>query len=125
MSIMCEECKCSIFDNDSGCDNGCGCCNREAINELLATRTAQLLAITDADRESGNSENPILLAESQPNRYQFVIVFFTDFDGVKITEDLNDEDAELSVQFFNTETEQDLIEGALYDWAINYYQNIN
>lgn len=123
MSIMCEECKCSIFDNDSGCDSGCGCCNREDINELLATRTAQLLAITEDDRDEYSDENPIFHAEQGPNRFYTLSMFFTDNDGVRIEEDLSFND--ITVTYFTDETSQELTEGALYEWAINYYKENN
>ena len=119
MSIMCEECKCSINLN-SGCDNGCQCCNRGAITELIATRTAQLLAITEDDRDDMDSENPILLAETHPNRFALMSLFFTDSDGVQIQEDLDLN--EVTVKFFTDETEEEITEGALFDWAINYYK---
>lgn len=121
MSIMCEECKCSIFNSDSGCDNGCQCCNRETITELLATRTAQLLAITEDDRDEYSDENPIFHAEQGPNRFAIMSLFFTDNDGVKIEEDIDL--GHITVTLFNDETEQELTEGALYEWAINYYEN--
>lgn len=124
MALMCEECKCSIFNSDSGCENGCGCCNREGINELLATRTAQLLAITDEQRDEyldGESDdNPILHAETGPNRFASMSLFFTDSDGVRIEEDINCN--EIEVYYFTDETEQQLTDGPIYDWALNYYQ---
>ena len=125
MSIMCEECKCSIFNSDSGCDNGCGCCNRDGINELLATRTAQLLSITDEQRDEyldGESDdNPIRHAETGPNRFALMSLFFTDNDGVKIEEDLELND--ITVTLFNNETDLEITAGALYEWAINYYRD--
>lgn len=121
MAIMCEECKCSIFNSETGCDNGCQCCNRETIMELLATRTAQLLAITEDDRDEYSDENPIFHAEQGPNRFAIMSLFFTDNDGVKIEEDIDL--GHITVTLFNDETEQELTEGALYEWAINYYEN--
>lgn len=49
MSIMCEECKCSIhLENQpdgsreyGGCDNGCQCCNRETNNKLPIALTIE------------------------------------------------------------------------------------
>ena len=47
-------------------------------------------------------------------------LFFNDSDGVRIDEDL-DLDA-ITVHYFTNGEERELQEGALYDWAINYYR---
>jgi hypothetical protein len=91
--------------------------------ELLATRTAQLLAITEDDRDEYSDENPIFHAEQGPSRFYIMSMFFTDNDGVRIQEDLDVN--EITVTLFNEETEQELTEGALYEWAINHYKENN
>jgi hypothetical protein len=88
-----------------------------------ALREEQAAAVTDQMREdeSGNSENPILYAEAGPCRYQTITLFFPEEDGVRIEEDLDQH--LFKVYYFNDESETELTEGALYDWALNYYEN--
>lgn len=88
----------------------------------LATREAQVLAITEDVRENdnGNAENPILYAEAGPNRFASMSLFFPEEDGVRIDEDLDLE--ELTVTYFTDEGETILTAGAVYDWAVTYYR---
>lgn len=89
------------------------------IKITLEDRNAQVLATTEEDRENLNEDNPIIYAESAPNRYQTVTLFFPEEDGVRIEEDL---DLHLfRVYYFNDESETELTEGAVYDWALDYY----
>lgn len=120
MSLMCEKCKCTI-GLDKGCDNGCSCCNGATIESLIEERTAQLLSITEEQRDNGDESNPILYAEQGPNRFALMSLFFNDSDGVQIQEDL--ELNEITVKFFNDSKEQEITAGALYEWAINYYRD--
>jgi hypothetical protein len=87
----------------------------------LKQREAELLATTEADREEGNEENPFVYAESAPNRFRIMSFFFPNDDGVKIQEDLDLN--EVSVEYFNDTERVTLTEGALYEWAIDQYEN--
>jgi hypothetical protein len=137
MAIMCEECKCSIYLEEQedgtkeygGCENNCPCCNKEegtsTISEVLAKRNAQVLAVTDEDRDEMDENNPIVFAESGPNRFSLMSMFFEDKvggdnDGVQIQEDLDC--GEITVKYFTEEGEVELTEGAVYEWAINHYR---
>lgn len=91
------------------------------INSLIEERTAQLLSITEEQRDSSDESNPILYAESGPNRFALMSLFFNDSDGVQIQEDL--ELNEITVKFFNDNEEQEITAGALYEWAIKFYKN--
>lgn len=42
MSIMCEECKCSIDRETQACDNGCLCCNGERITYYTTCETCEI-----------------------------------------------------------------------------------
>ena len=132
MAIMCEVCKCSIYLEEQpdgtkeygACENDCSCCNGEgmkALNELLAQRTAQILATTDEDRDAMDDSNPITFAEGGPNRFALMSLFFTDSDGVRIEEDLELND--ITVTYFTDDEDLIVTEGALYDWAINFYRD--
>ena len=91
------------------------------IDELLATRTAQLLDITEDQRDSGDESNPILFAESGPCRYRVMTLWFTDDDGITITEDDDPlEDSDISVKYFSSDGEIELTSGELYEWAIDF-----
>jgi hypothetical protein len=87
----------------------------------LKQREAELLATTEADREEGNEANPFVFAESGPNRFRIMTLFFPNDDGVKIEEDLDLN--EVSVEYFNDTERVTLTEGALYEWAIDQYEN--
>ena len=88
--------------------------------ELLETRNAQVLATNEEEREDGDEGNPVLFAEQSPNRFALMSLFFTDTDGVRIQEDLDLN--EVTVHYFIDEQEVELTSGAVYEWAINYYQ---
>jgi len=88
----------------------------------LTTRTEQVKALTEADREEYSDTNPIIFAEQGPNRYSFITLFFPEDDGVRITEDLDLGDIEV-IYFDTTGKEQEIKEGALYEWAFDYYQS--
>ena len=138
MAIMCEACKCSIYLEEQpdgtkkygACENDCACCNGEsmkALNELLAERVAQIIALTEEKRadleetqDMGDS-HPILHAEQGPNRFALMSLFFTDTDGVRIEEDL--ELNEITVTFFTDDEDLIVTDGALYEWATNYYRD--
>lgn len=85
----------------------------------LKQREAELLATTEADRDEMNEKNPIVFAEGAPNRFRVLTLFFPDNDGVTIQEDL--ELDEVTVSYFNKEGQEELTEGAIYDWALNYF----
>jgi hypothetical protein len=97
----------------------------KSIVDVLAKRNAQVLAVTDEDRDKMNEENPVIFAESAPNRFSLMSMFFEDKvggdnDGVQIQEDLDC--GEITVKYFTEEGEVELTEGAVYDWAINHYK---
>ncbi len=56
MSVMCEECKCSITIKDSSCGNGCSCCNKplskKAAAELERSESIERLRTLFAGEES-------------------------------------------------------------------------
>lgn len=93
----------------------------------LELRARQILETTEADREAGDETNPIIFAESGPNRFSVMSLFFEDKpgginDGVTIQEDL--ELNEITIKYF-TEAYADTIElesGPVYEWALNYYK---
>ena len=94
----------------------------------LETRNAQVLAMTEEEREQGDESNPIIFAESGPNRFATMTLFFEDVsggvnDGVRIEEDLDLN--EITIYYFSDtqEQEQQLTEGAVYDWALNFYRD--
>ena len=135
MAAMCETCKCSTYydeEKDSyHCENECVCCNGSDILEVLQTRNEQVIALTDEMREELEGaddmgvSNPILFAEQGPNRFKVMSLFFEDVsggrnDGVKIQEDLDL--GEITITYFTDEDETELTEGAVYDWALNFYK---
>lgn len=93
--------------------------------ELLQLRTEQLLSLTDADRDSGDESNPILFAESGPNRFSIMSLFFSDSggkeDGVRIQEDLDLN--EITVEYFTDTETIELKEGPIYEWALEFYKS--
>lgn len=101
------------------------------LREVLEKRNEQVLALTDEVREEleegedmGES-NPILFAEQAPNRFSVMSLFFEDVvggdnDGVNITEDTDT--GEITIKYFTDEEEIELTEGAVYDWALNFYK---
>jgi len=136
MASMCDDCKCSTYyDEDKDtyhCENECVCCNGSNILEVLQARNEQALALTEAVREAleeaedmGES-NPFIFAESAPNRFRMMSLFLEDVsggnnDGVKITEDV--ESGEITIEYFTDIDQVPLTEGAVYDWALNFYKN--
>ena len=139
MAVMCETCKCSIYLETQadgtraygGCENECVCCNGSDILEVLQTRNEQVIALTDEMREELEGaddmgvSNPILFAEQGPNRFKVMSLFFEDVagghnDGVKIQEDLDL--GEITITYFTDEDETELTQGAVYDWALNFYK---
>ena len=136
MASMCEDCKCSTYydeEKDSyHCENECVCCNGSNILEVLQARNEEALALTEAVREAleeaedmGES-NPFIFAESAPNRFRMMSLFLEDVsggnnDGVKITEDV--ESGEIEIEYFTDIDQVPLTEGAVYDWALNFYKN--
>ena len=140
MAVMCETCKCSIYLETQpdgtraygGCENECVCCNGSDILEVLQTRNEQVIALTDKVREElegsedAGATNPILFAEQGPNRFRMMSLFFEDVaggrnDGVKITEDLDL--GEITITYFTDEDKTEITEGAVYDWAIDFFKN--
>ena len=119
MSMMCDVCKCTI-GLDEGCDNGCLCCNGKSLDETLLELENHLALVNDEMRDAGDESNPIIFAESGPNRFNLMSLFFNDSEGVRIQEDL--ELNEISVQLFNDYTDIELKECALFEWAITYYK---
>ena len=90
----------------------------------IETREAQILAVTDEMREELDDSNPIISAESAPNRYYTITYFFPEDDGVRIEEDLDPAGGEkYRVIYFDDEGEKEVTEGTLYEWAIKTYEN--
>ena len=85
--------------------------------ERLKQREAQVLAVTEEERETGNENNPILYAESGPCRFRTLSFFFPDGDGVEIIEDLDNEE-EVTVKYFDDSNSIELNDGPLYEWAM-------
>ena len=87
-------------------------------------REAQIRAVTDEMREEGDDSNPIISAESAPNRYYTITYFFPEDDGVRIEEDLDPAGGEkYRVFYFDDEGEKEVTEGTLYEWAIKTYES--
>ena len=87
--------------------------------ELLETRNAQVLATNEEEREDADEGNPVLFAEQGPNRFALMSLFFTDDDGVQIQEDLDVN--EITVRYFTDTESVELTSGAVYDWAIKFF----
>jgi hypothetical protein len=136
MASMCDDCKCSTYYDEEKdtyhCENECVCCNGSNILEVLRARNEEALALTEQVREAleeaedmGES-NPFIFAESAPNRFRIMSLFLEDVsggnnDGVKITEDV--ELGEITIEYFTDIDQVPLTEGAVYDWALNFYKN--
>lgn len=84
----------------------------------LKQREAEVLALTEEERETGNEDNPILYAESGPCRFKTLSFFFPDGDGVEIIEDLDSEEEEITVKYFDDSNSLEITEGPLYEWAM-------
>jgi hypothetical protein len=91
------------------------------LKDTLREREAQVMALTDDDRDAADESNPIIYAEGGPNRFALMSLFFTSNDGVRIEEDLSLGD--ITVEYFTDTESVQLTEGAVYDWAINYYRD--
>ena len=96
-----------------------------SLNNNLVVRGVQILATTDEDRDAGDENNPIIFAESGPNRFQVMSLFFEDKpgginDGVTIQEDL--ELNEITVKYFTDNNSMEITSGPVYEWALNYYK---
>lgn len=91
------------------------------LQETLQERNAQILATTEEERENLDETNPIIHAETGPNRFNVMSLFFTDEDGVRIEEDLDLET--ISVQYFTDTESVEVVEGTpLYIWALTQYK---
>jgi hypothetical protein len=86
----------------------------------IKVREEQLLALTQEERDTGDDSNPILFAESGPNRFHIMTLFFPEGDGVRIQTDLDLD--EVTVEYFNDSQTIELTEGPIYDWAIEIYE---
>ena len=123
MALMCETCKCSTYFNEKlneyACENNCPCCNTNFLAEVKNYESI-LLATTDADRDTMNDANPIIHAESGPNRFATMSLFFNETDGVRIDEDIDVN--EITIHYFTDGGEIPLTDGALYEWALALYK---
>ena len=88
----------------------------------LKEREAQVLAVTEEERENLNDDNPIIHAETGPCRYQSITYWFPDGDGVVVEENL-DREGEITVKYMDGDDTIKLTEGPVYDWAIDLYEN--
>lgn len=86
----------------------------------LTERVAQAKAISKEERESGAEDNPVLGAEYYPNRFESLTYFFPDNDGVKI--ELDKDLDTLTVEYFYEGGREVLTKGALYEWAIERWE---
>jgi hypothetical protein len=89
----------------------------------LKIREEQISSITEEQRDEYDTENnPILSAESAPNRFCTMSMFFPEEDGVRIEEDLAFHTIE--VFYFDTEGNETKVEEGtvLYNWASNHYE---
>lgn len=86
----------------------------------LTEREAQAKQVTREERESGATDNPLIEAEYYPNRFQSLTYFFPENDGVKIEQDL-DLDT-IKVEYFFEGGSEEITEGALYEWALERWE---
>lgn len=87
----------------------------------LKEREAQVIAVKEEERERLDDSNPIIFAESGPNRFHLMTLFFPEGDGVTIQTDL--ELDTVTVEYFNDDERVELTEGPIYDWALDFYEN--
>ena len=87
----------------------------------LELRTEQVRSVTEDARDAGDESNPIIHAETGPNRFYVMSMFFPEEDGVRIEEHIGLEEIEV-VYFDKDGKETQLEEGDLYEWAVNYYK---
>jgi len=88
--------------------------------ELFKLREQQILAVRRVDED--DYDNPIIHAESGPNRYQSITWYFPDpeCDGVRVEEDLDLHTKR--VFYFGVDGEEtELTEGVMHDWAIDLF----
>lgn len=78
-----------------------------------------LNSLTETDRDNMDETNPIIHAETGPNRFATMSLFFNETDGVTITEDL--ELGDITIEFFNDKEKIDIVEGPLYRWALKFF----
>lgn len=73
--------------------------------------------------ESGDvtDPNPLTEAEAFPNRFETLSYFFEDGDGVEIVKDLDHEEEDPKVYYFDDSGKVELTQGALYEWAIDRF----
>jgi hypothetical protein len=90
------------------------------LSQTLKELESHLALVNDDMRDAGDESNPIIFAESGPNRFNLMSLFFNDSEGVRIEEDL--ELGDITVQLFSDTDKQELKEGALFEWAITYYK---
>ena len=88
----------------------------------LKEREAQALAIAGKDREEVEEDNPIRYAETAPCNYQSRTYWFPEGDSVEVVENL-DWTEEVAVYYEDNGKRIELKEGALYEWAIEQYDN--
>lgn len=88
----------------------------------LKEREAQVLAVTEEERENLNDDNPIIHAETGPCRYQSITYWFPDGDGVIVEESLDNE-GEITVKYMYGDESIELTDGPVYDWVIDLYEN--
>ena len=89
----------------------------------LQLREEQVLAVTEREREDVDTDNPIIYAETAPNRFASMTLFFEEEDGVRIVEDIDLKIIE--VFYFDTEGNETALEetSTLYQWASEYFQD--
>ena len=89
----------------------------------LQLREEQILAVTEREREDLDTDNPIIYAETAPNRFASMTLFFEEEDGVRIVEDIDLKIIE--VFYFDTEGNETALSVAstLYQWASEYFQD--
>lgn len=89
----------------------------------LEERAAQLHALTQDQRDEMDDSNPIIYAESGPNRFQSITLFFPEEDGVRVEEDLDLH--EITVHYFTTDGKDIKLEEGhpIHDWALDFYRN--
>lgn len=89
----------------------------------LSEREAQVLEVTEKDREEVNENNPIIFAETAPNRFQTLTYFFPEEDGVEIIQDLDHQEEDVKVYYFDESVRVELTKGALYEWALEKWES--
>lgn len=88
----------------------------------IQLREEQILAVTEEERDEVDANNPIIFAETAPNRFAMMSLFFEEEDGVRIVEDIDLHSIE--VFYFDTEGKETQLEetSVLYQWASDYFQ---